>query len=346
MKIDILKIKIFSNYLLNYLLSFLVFLFSYLFLKFLKNRGIKKIESFFKKRDLKYIKFSVELLNCIGWPFYFFLSIWLSSRFLLLPENISQGLNFALLITFLFYLIKIFQKLIDFGLEEILEKRKEISKSVLDLLGKFLKAVVWVSAILFLLQNLGFQITTLIAGLGIGGIAIAFALQTILQDLFACFSIYFDRPFEVGDFIEIGGKRGEVEKIGIKSTRIRSISGEEIIIPNKTLVENEIFNYRKMERRRIIFNFGVIYETENEKLKKIPQIVKEIIESIEDAEFQWCHFKEFGDFSLNFVVSYLVKKREYQRFLEIQEEINLKLKERFEKEKIEFAYPTYTVFKK
>ena len=182
------------------------------------------------------------------------------------------------------------------------------------------------------------------AGLGIGGIAIAFALQNILSDIFASFSIYFDKPFKVDDFIIIGDDKGVVKKIGIKSTRIQTLQGEELVISNKELTESRVHNYKKMERRRIVFVFGVTYETPTEKVKKIPSIIKDIIEKTELADIDRVHFKEFADFSLNFEVVYYLKTSDYAEYMDTQQEINLAMKEHFEKEQIEFAYPTQTVF--
>jgi len=180
--------------------------------------------------------------------------------------------------------------------------------------------------------------------LGIGGLAIAFALQNILEDMFSSFSIYFDRPFQIDDFIVIGDDMGIVKKIGIKSTRIQTLQGEELIISNKELTGKRIRNFKKMEKRRIVFKFGVVYETSTEKLKKIPGIIKDIMDRAELAEIDRVHFKEFGDFSLNFEVIYYIKSREYIDYMNTQQEMNFAIKERFEQEGIEMAYPTQTLY--
>ena len=217
---------------------------------------------------------------------------------------------------------------------------------MIDLLAKALKAILWVVAVVLVLSNLGYNVSTLIAGLGIGGIAIAFALQNILGDLFASFAIYFDKPFQVGDYIIVDDDAGTVKHIGIKSTRIQSRQGEELIISNKELTEARVHNYKKMEKRRIVFTFGVIYETPTQKLKKIPNIIKEIVGKTETAEIDRVFFKEFGEFGLNFEIVYFLKSSDYALFVETQPKINLAIKDSFEKEGIEMAYPTQTVFVK
>jgi len=201
-----------------------------------------------------------------------------------------------------------------------------------------------VVVILLIVQNLGYDITALIAGLGIGGIAIAFALQGILSDVFASFSIYFDKPFKTGDFIIVGEEMGTVKNIGLKSTRIQTLEGEELVISNKELTETRIRNYRGFEKRRMTFSFGVKYETPIEKVKSIPQMVKDIIGEIDKAEIQRIHFTDFGDFSLNFGAVYYITSGDFTVHKDIQHEINIALMERFEKEGIEFAYPTQTVY--
>lgn len=196
---------------------------------------------------------------------------------------------------------------------------------------------------IIVLENLGYNVKSLATGLGIGGIAVALAMQNVLSDIFASFSIYFDQPFRVGDFIVIGNERGTVKNIGVKSTRLQSLQGEELIISNKELTQAQIHNYKKMQRRRIVFGFGVVYDTPVAKLKKILDIVKEITESIDIVDLDRVHFTKFGDYSLQFEVVYFLNSNDYTKYMDIQQEINLKIKEKFEKEKIKMAFPTQTI---
>jgi len=203
---------------------------------------------------------------------------------------------------------------------------------------------VWGLATVVLLDNLGFRINTVIAGLGIGGIAVALAAQNVLGDLFAYFTIIFDRPFEIGDFLIVGEYMGVVNHLGVKTTRIGSLGGEQIIMSNKDLTDSRVRNYKRMEKRRILFRLGVTYQTPYEKLKEIPGIIRGIIEGMEDSVFDRAHFSSYGDFSLVFEVVYYVMDRDYTKYMNIQEQINFRIHEEFEKRKIEFAYPTQTLY--
>ena len=181
-------------------------------------------------------------------------------------------------------------------------------------------------------------------GMGVAGIAIAFALQNVLSDVFSAFSIYFDRPFEIGDFIIVGEYAGIVTKIGMKSTRVKLLQGEELVLSNRELTSASVRNFKKMKKRRIMFHFGVTYDIPLKKLKKIPEMVKKIIDGVELADADRVHFREYGDFSLNFEVVYYMKIGDYVRYMDTQQEINFAIKEAFEKEGIEMAFPTQTIF--
>jgi small-conductance mechanosensitive channel len=206
------------------------------------------------------------------------------------------------------------------------------------------KATMWVLVLLLAMNNLGIQITTLIAGLGISGIAVALAVQNILGDLFASLSIVLDRPFIIGDFIIVGDQMGTVEHVGLKTTRVRSLSGEQIIFSNTDLLGSRIRNYRRMNERRVLFSLGVTYQTPAEKLEKIPAMIEEIITANELVRFDRAHFSGYGDFSLNFEIVYWVLDRDYMVHMDIQQGIFVDIYRKFEEEGIEFAYPTQTIF--
>ncbi|MDK2972223.1 MAG: hypothetical protein PWP23_1978 [Candidatus Sumerlaeota bacterium] len=222
--------------------------------------------------------------------------------------------------------------------------RDESARNAMGVLRFLALVTLWSLVALVILANLGVEIAPVIAGLGIGGIAIAFALQKILGDIFCSIAIVLDRPFEVGDFIIIGEELGSIERIGIKTTRIRSLGGEQIIVSNADLLDSRIRNYRRMQERRVVFPFGVLYQTPLEKLQKIPTIVKEIIEGIEKTRFDRAHFKRFADSALEFEVVYYVLDKDYNVYMDIQQEINLELFRRLKEEGVDFAYPTRTLF--
>ncbi len=205
------------------------------------------------------------------------------------------------------------------------------------------RVAVWSVALLLMFSNLGIDVTALVAGLGIGGIAVALAAQNILGDLFASLAIILDKPFEVGDFIIVGDKMGTVERIGIKTTRIRSLTGEQLVVANADLLGSRVHNYKRMNERRVVFSIGVTYETPADKVEQLPALLKEIVEAREAVRFDRAHFKAYGDFALIFEIVYWVLDPDYNRFMDIQQSINLEIFKRFEALGVGFAYPTQTV---
>lgn len=203
---------------------------------------------------------------------------------------------------------------------------------------------IWSLFLLMALDNLGFNVTALLAGLGVGGIAVALALQNVLGDLFASLAITIDKPFVVGDFLVLGAEAGSVEQIGLKSTRIRSLSGEQIIISNRQLLDTRIHNFKRMTERRVPLIFGVTYGTPATLLRQIPAIARRIIDETDGACFDRAHFKAFGDYSLTFEVIYYVESADYTAFMDAQQHINLALYEALEQVEVDFAFPTQTLY--
>jgi len=210
-------------------------------------------------------------------------------------------------------------------------------------LSYLVRAALWVAVVVFILDNLGYNVSALLAGLGIGGIAVALALQNVLGDLFASLSIALDKPFVTGDFIVVDDKLGTVSRIGLKTTRLISLSGEQLVFSNSDLLSSRIKNYKRMQERRVSFSFGVLYQTTVELLEAIPGMVKSIIETTEKARFDRAHFKQFGDSSYDFEVVYYVLEPDYAVYMDCQQHINLELCRKFEAHGIEFAYPTRTL---
>ena len=201
-----------------------------------------------------------------------------------------------------------------------------------------------VIAAILILDNLpGVEITALVASLGIGGIAIALGVQSILSDLFASLSIILDKPFVLGDFIIVDSYLGTVEYIGLKTTRIRSLSGEQLVFANSDLLQSRIRNYKRMAERRVVFSVGVTYQTAHAHLKSIPEWIEAIIADLDLTRFDRAHFQAFGDYALKFEIVYYVLDPDYNRYMDIQQAINLAIYQKFEEEKIDFAYPTQTI---
>ncbi|MGE0155875.1 MAG: mechanosensitive ion channel family protein [Geobacter sp.] len=236
---------------------------------------------------------------------------------------------------------------ITFWLERSMQKRMDQDKSsatTLTFLGFLARIALWTIVLLLMLDNLGVNVTGLVAGLGIGGIAVALAVQNILGDLFASLSIVLDKPFVIGDFVVVDTFSGTIEHIGLKSTRIRCLSGEQLIIANNDLLKSRVRNYKRMTERRIAFNLGVTYQTPLEKLSAAKKIVSDIIDRQEHARLDRVHFQAFGDSALNFEVVYFVTDPDYALYMDVQEQINLAIFSSFAQQGIEFAYPTQTLF--
>jgi small-conductance mechanosensitive channel len=223
------------------------------------------------------------------------------------------------------------------------EQNRAIANA-LGLIQLFARVVVWSIAFLLILNNLGFDVTALVAGLGIGGIAVALAAQNILGDLFASLAIVLDQPFVVGDFVVLGDKMGTVERIGIKTTRIRSLSGEELIVANADLLASRIHNFKRMAERRVVFTIGVTYETSAEKVEKLPGMLRAIIEAQELVRFDRAHFARYGDFALIYEVVYWMLSADYNVYMDTQQRINLAIYRQLQDEGVAFAYPTQTVY--
>lgn len=336
----------FENTVLQFLTAFGMFLLGIILIYIFKIIILRRLNKWAKNTETEVDDFLVRGVEKSVIPLLYFGVFYLALTSLTLPEKGAKWINIISVILVTFFAIRIITSSLKFALNSYLLKRNdgEIKAKQFKGITVVISAFIWVFGFVFLLDNLGFNVTTVITGLGIGGIAIALAAQAILGDLFSYFVIFFDRPFEIGDFIVVGDKRGNVEYIGLKTTRIRALDGEQLVFSNTDLTNSRIHNFKKMEKRRILFKLGVIYQTPAKQLAEIPGIVKNIIESQPDATFDRGHFSSFGDFSLNFDFVYFVLSSEYIKYMEIQQTINLAIYKEFEDRGIEFAYPTQTLF--
>lgn len=285
-------------------------------------------------------------------PVLHILVFYAALKTLLLHPKVERTVDVISVILITFFIIKMITAAFRFGLDSYIKRKaaeeEEAQRRIKQLRGitAIVSFFIWVLGFIFLLDNLGFEITTVIAGLGIGGIAIALAAQAILGDLFSYFVIFFDRPFEIGDFIVIGEFRGNIEHIGIKTTRVRSISGEQLIFGNSDLTNSRIQNFKRMDRRRIIFKLGVTYQTPAEKIEEAVKIVEQIIIDHPDVTYDRGHFAAFGPYSLDLEFVYFVLSNDYKQYMDIQQDVNFRVLREFEKKGIDFAYPTQTLFVK
>ena len=242
-----------------------------------------------------------------------------------------------------FIITRITNVLISWYAQDSVRKGRNVSNHLLFVLRRVLQAVVYIFALVIILGVFQQDLSGILVGLGVGGIAIALALQNILSDAFSALTIYFDRPFEIGDFIVIGDYAGTVKKIGIRSTRIQLLQGEELVLSNQELTTKSIRNFKKLKKRRIVLTLKVISETHVEKLKKIPDIIANILKEIKIANLDRVHLRQLGDFSIDFEVVYYIKTGDYTKYMDVQQQINYGILEEFEKEKIEMAYPTQKI---
>lgn len=336
----------FGNSISKYLEALGIFIVAFAIFGVLQSIVINRLEQFAKKSSTTIDDVAIRVVKSIKPGFYAFIAVFLGYQRLVFPEIVDTIFAGAMIIWIAYQVVVALQILIDYVVNRWKSNDDVATAAAYDFLASIVKVVLWVFAFIFVLSNFGINITTFIAGLGIGGVAIAFALQKILGDLFSSFAIYFDKPFIVGDTIQVGQFMGTVQKIGIKTTRIKSLQGEEIVMANEKLTSEDVQNFGKMEERRNVFQFGVLYETPAEKVKAIPDMVRDIFKDLESVRLDRVHFRSLGDSALIFEATYFALNPEYNFLLDLQQEINLKLMERFQKEGIEFAYPTQTIYTK
>lgn len=338
--------QLFGVSLIDWSISAAIFTFSLLFLvalrRILRSR-LAKIAERTKATTPKVARRVVGRTQ--GW-FLLLVSLYVATRFggivETLPPIVDTVIKIGLLIQMGLWGVAGIGRFIQLRREARLEEDAG-AVAALDIVGFLLRVAVWTIVLLLTLDNLGVNITALVAGLGVGGIAVALAAQNILGDLFASLSIVLDKPFAVGEFLIIDDFMGNVEKVGLKTTRIRALSGEQLVFSNTDLLSARIRNYGRMQERRVEFHLGVTYQTPHEKLEKIPGIIEQVIDEQENARFDRAHFEKYGDFALIYEIIYYVQAPEYRLYMDIQQGVNLEIYRRFGEEDIEFAYPTQTL---
>ena len=342
----ILNQEVFRNRVADYLVFAAILFGGFLIVTTLKRMILWRLRRWAETTVTKVDDFLIDIFRKMVVPLAYYGVFFLAAKNLNLNPFPERVIEVAGIFLIAFLVAQFLVASAKFGIRSYSETTEKGSARERALKGfmSLIRIVVWGLAAVFFLDNLGFRINSVIAGLGIGGIAIALAAQNVLGDLFAYFIIMFDRPFEIGDFIVVGDSMGVIDRFGVKTTRISSLGGEQIIISNKDLTDSRVRNYRRMERRRVVFRLGVTYQTPLDKLQEIPGIIAGIIRGIEETAFDRAHFFSYGDFSLVFEVVYYVTGSDYTRYMNIQEQINFRIHEEFEKRKIEFAYPTQTLY--
>lgn len=341
----ILSYSFLGNTVQSYLISVSLFMAGIIVIKVL-NRNLDKLNNIALKTKNEFDDFIIlqakkKIVPLLYVALVFFSIQNLSLNLVLLKSIRILGVVISVFAAFIFII-----SIMDHLIKSYILKHADGEAGIrnVKVISVIMKIIVAVIALIIVLDNFNIKISALITGLGIGGVAVAFASQAILTDLFSFFVILLDRPFEIGDFIVFGEQSGVIENIGIKTIRIRSLSGEQIICSNSSLLSQNLHNYKRMDKRRVVFSLGVAYQTSSEDMKKIPPLVKSIIESVDGTIFDRCNFASFADSSLNIETVYYVKGSDYNIYMNIQEKINIKIKEGFEALKIDFAYPTRTLY--
>jgi len=307
----------------------------------------RRLEAFSRRTQTKVDDLIADLIRKTKFYFLLALSLYAGIHVLDLSAKLKTILDKAIIFAILIQGVVWLGLIFDFWIGRTRERKGEedpsskAAFSALDVIGR---VVLWSGAVLLALDNLGVHVTALIAGLGVSGIAVALAVQNILGDLFASMSIVLDKPFLVGDFIVVGDLLGTVEHIGLKTTRVRSLSGEQIVFANSDLLKSRIQNFKRMCERRVVFTLGITYQTPAEKLEAIPAMIRGIVEAQKNVRFDRSHFQGYGESALKFESVYYVTIPDYTAYMDIQQAVNLEIFKKFAAEGIEFAYPTRTLF--
>jgi len=339
---------VFGNTLLDYLIAAAIFCGVVLVFGLVKVVVLHRLHAWAKKTATVYDDFIIGLITRhVGPILYILIAFYLSAGSLTFPEKVSGFIHSLVIIIVTLKVVQILQSLLVFLLRQWTTKQQAESPMTAAMVKNMtivIRGGVWAAAMLFILDNIGIDITAFVAGLGIGGIAVALAAQAILGDTFSSFAIFMDKPFEVGDFIIVGDFLGTVEHIGFKTTRIRSLGGEQLIFSNSDLTNSRVRNYKRMQERRVLFKLGVIYQTPYEKVKAIPGIIQAVIKEHKQTRFDRAHFQSYGDFALIFEIVYYVLSPDYNTYMDVQQFINLRIHEEFQKAGLEFAYPTQQLY--
>lgn len=347
MKFNFLSWMFAGNQLNDYLIAVVVLFCCLILIKILRRWTFNSLRKWAARTENIYDDAVVGILERDLIPIAYVASLYLAIGNLALHPILDRTTNVVAVIVSTILAIRLFCAAVEYLIKiywlNYQPNNANLEQSINTLIPA-IRIVVWSIGTIFLLDNLGFDISAVVTSLGIGGVAIALASQGVLQDLFSYFSILLDRPFELGDFIIVGDYLGTVEYVGIKTTRLRSINGEQIIMANTDLVSSRIRNYKKMHQRRIVFKFGVVYETSTEQLAQIPNVVREIITQTENATCDRAHFAGYGEYSLDFEVVYFINTNDYTVYMNAQQEINLAVNARFSELGIKFAYPTQVAY--
>ena len=269
-------------------------------------------------------------------------ALYAAQESLTLPDRFQRGVDNVALMLFLVQVGLWAGLALRFYLEmkELERGADRVFAGSLNIINFIARMLIWSLLILVALENFGVNITALLAGLGVGGVAVALALQNVLGDLFASLSIALDKPFVVGDSLVIDTFIGKVEHIGIKTTRLRSETGEQIVLSNADILKSRVRNFARAQELRALATIRVPYETPADKLKSIPALLESIVRDQANARFERCHLKTLGDSALHFELSYFVLQPNLNPLLDLQQAVNFRIIDEFRRLGVEFDYPT------
>lgn len=343
---EFLNLTYWRNTVSDYIIAFGSILLAWIVLRLAKGQLIRLLKKLTEKTVTEFDNLLVKAVEKFIIPYLYLATNYHILHQLTLTRRVTKILSAAMLVISIWYAIRLIIFLMHGVVLAYMKQKKEPPERVRQLNRILLIAnvIIWIFGLVLIIDNLGYNVKTIIAGLGVGGIAVALAAQNILGDLFSYLVIFFDRPFEVGDFITTNGNSGTVEKIGIKTSLIRSLDGQLMVMPNAEMVKSVIHNYKSLQRRRVVFTFGVVFSTTSAQLKQIPTMIREIITAQEQTTFDRAHFKSFGESSLNFEIAYYIDNPDYLLYMDTHQAICLRIFEVFESEKIDFAFPTRTLY--
>ncbi len=341
----IFTVQFLGNPVYEYLIAIAIVIASVIVMGIGKRWVAKTLSAIGEKTGRPIFSYMSSILGKTIFPVFYYLIFVIALVPIDMPQSWREIVNGIGSILVTVAIIRFFTETIAFAVDNYSRRHPENTAQIQGLksLSAIGKLVVWVLGIVGVMKSLGYDINGIITGLGITGIAVALAAQKILGDLFSYFSILLDKPFEPDDYIVFGEYSGTIEKIGLRTTRLRSLTGEQLVISNSLLTESSIRNYKRMVQRRALFQLGLPFDTPIEKLKEIPGIMKEIIDRNPDLRFSRAHFSNIGAYSLNFDIVYWVDKSDYLVYMDAQQGINLAIMEAFKAKGIEFAFPTQTV---
>ncbi|HET6545071.1 MAG TPA: mechanosensitive ion channel domain-containing protein [Chryseolinea sp.] len=344
---DILSRVYFNNTVQEYLIAAAIILGGMLLLALFRKIVLTRLEKWANRTESNIDNLIIKAVERFALPPLNFFIMYVGINYLELSEMADKIIKIIVAAFITFFILRLISSVALQGLQSYVRRQGHGEEKLKQLGGimLLLNIIIWTLGFIFFFDNLGYNVSAIITGLGIGGIAIALAAQNILGDLFNYFVIFFDRPFEIGDFIVLDDKKGNVEHIGIKTTRLKSLTGEQLILSNSDLTKSRLHNFKRMERRRIEFSIIASYATPPNLVKEVPVIIRNIITSIRGITLDRTHFLSYGEYGFKFETVYFVENAEYNVYADIQQEINLKILEAFEQRDIQFAQPGQPVIR-